>query len=136
MIGRAIAAMAEINISSNQVADIVGVIDEIAFQTNLPAPNASVEAVRAVDQGRADIAQVSQEQANGIDQVNTNMDDLTQQNSALAEQVSAASSAMNDQTATMNKQIRFLKPANLYQHNQDLIGIRRQPMLIKILVMR
>jgi methyl-accepting chemotaxis protein len=52
VVGKAVAAMAEINTSSKKIADIIGVIDSIAFQTNLLALNAAVEAARAGEQGR------------------------------------------------------------------------------------
>jgi methyl-accepting chemotaxis protein len=49
---QAVNAMAEINKSSKKIADIITVIDEIAFQTNLLALNAAVEAARAGEHGR------------------------------------------------------------------------------------
>ena len=49
---KAVFAMDEINKSSKKIADIINVIDEIAFQTNLLALNAAVEAARAGEQGR------------------------------------------------------------------------------------
>ncbi len=49
---KAVEAMAEINKSSKKIADIITVIDEIAFQTNLLALNAAVEAARAGEHGR------------------------------------------------------------------------------------
>jgi methyl-accepting chemotaxis protein len=52
VVRKAIEAMGAIEKSSQQISQIIGVIDEIAFQTNLLALNASVEAARAGDAGR------------------------------------------------------------------------------------
>ena len=52
VIDRTVSSMKEINQSSQKIAEIISVIDDIAFQTNLLALNASVEAARAGDQGR------------------------------------------------------------------------------------
>jgi methyl-accepting chemotaxis protein len=52
VIGDVIATMGEIEHASVKIADIIGVIDGIAFQTNILALNAAVEAARAGEQGR------------------------------------------------------------------------------------
>ncbi|KKB63396.1 chemotaxis protein [Robbsia andropogonis] len=49
---RVVQTMTGINTSSRRIADIIGVIDEIAFQTNILALNAAVEAARAGEHGR------------------------------------------------------------------------------------
>jgi len=52
VVGRVVETMAGINESSKKIADIIGVIEGIAFQTNILALNAAVEAARAGEQGR------------------------------------------------------------------------------------
>lgn len=52
VVDEAIVAMGQINQASSKIADIISVIDAIAFQTNLLALNAAVEAARAGEQGR------------------------------------------------------------------------------------
>lgn len=51
-VGEVVATMKEIHDSSKKIADIISVIDGIAFQTNILALNAAVEAARAGEQGR------------------------------------------------------------------------------------
>jgi len=52
VVSQVVATMDEINNSSRKIVDIIGVIDGIAFQTNILALNAAVEAARAGEQGR------------------------------------------------------------------------------------
>jgi methyl-accepting chemotaxis protein len=52
VVARVVATMDEIHASSKRIADIIGVIDGIAFQTNILALNAAVEAARAGEQGK------------------------------------------------------------------------------------
>ena len=52
VVGRVVETMKDINESSRKIADIISVIDGIAFQTNILALNAAVEAARAGEQGR------------------------------------------------------------------------------------
>jgi methyl-accepting chemotaxis protein len=74
---RVIATMDDINASSKRIGDITGVIDGIAFQTNILALNAAVEAARAGEQGRgfavvaAEVRNLAQRSAQAAKEIKT-----------------------------------------------------------------
>jgi len=77
VVQRVVASMQEITDSSRKIADIIGVIDGIAFQTNILALNAAVEAARAGEQGRgfavvaSEVRSLAQRSANAAKEIKT-----------------------------------------------------------------
>ncbi|HIE1299001.1 TPA: methyl-accepting chemotaxis protein, partial [Burkholderia contaminans] len=176
VVGEVIGTMNEIDQSSQKVADIIGTIEGIAFQTNILALNAAVEAARAGEQGRGfavvagevrtlaqrsasaakeirtligesvervatgsrlvgtagatmqdiqqaigrvtgimtEIAAASNEQRDGIEQVNravSQMDQVSQQNAALVEQAAAAAASLEEQADGLRRAVGAFRVA-------------------------
>jgi len=98
VVGQVVGTMREIQDSSRRIADIIGVIDGIAFQTNILALNAAVEAARAGEQGRGfavvatevrTLAQRSAEAAREIKSLITSSVERVEQGTALVDKAGA-----------------------------------------------
>ena len=81
VVGQVVDTMASIKDSSRKIADIIGVIDGIAFQTNILAFNAAVEAARAGEQGRgfavvaSEVRNLAQRSAGAAKEIKTLIED-------------------------------------------------------------
>jgi methyl-accepting chemotaxis protein len=94
--------MNQINTSSRQIVDIIGVIDGIAFQTNILALNAAVEAARAGEQGRgfavvaAEVRSLAQRSSAAAREIKTLIDTSVQNVASGTEQVGQAGQTMRE----------------------------------------
>jgi methyl-accepting chemotaxis protein len=108
VVKRAVDTMVLIRESSKQIADIIGVIDGIAFQTNILALNASVEAARAGEQGRgfavvaSEVRNLAQRSASAAKEIKTLI-------GASVSRVEAGSLLVSETGATMTQIIDSVK---------------------------
>jgi methyl-accepting chemotaxis protein len=120
-VAEVVHTMGSINESSRRIVDIIGVIDGIAFQTNILALNAAVEAARAGDQGRGFAVVASEVRA------------LAQRSAAAAKeikdligesvnQVEAGSKLVNTAGATMDEVVDSVKRFSAIMHEIALAG--------------
>ncbi|MEP1329943.1 methyl-accepting chemotaxis protein [Pseudophaeobacter sp.] len=97
----AVSAMTEIEQSSNQIGQIISVIDDIAFQTNLLALNAGVEAARAGEAGKgfavvaSEVRALAQRSSDAAMEIKTLIDDSSKQVGRGVDLVGKAGEALN-----------------------------------------
>ncbi|MCW5662199.1 MAG: HAMP domain-containing protein [Piscinibacter sp.] len=115
VVARVVSTMDEINGASRRIADIIGTIDGIAFQTNILALNAAVEAARAGEQGRG-FAVVAGEVRSLAQRSATAAREIKALIGASVEKVDAGSRLVGDAGSTMNEIVASV------QRVSDMIG--------------
>jgi methyl-accepting chemotaxis protein len=102
VVGQVVSTMTAISDSSRKIADIIAVIDSIAFQTNILALNAAVEAARAGEQGRgfavvaAEVRNLAQRSAAAAKEIKALISDSVDKVDAGTRLVDAAGKTMNE----------------------------------------
>jgi methyl-accepting chemotaxis protein len=107
-VGQVVATMEQISEASKKISDIIGVIDSIAFQTNILALNAAVEAARAGEQGRgfavvaAEVRSLAQRSAQAAKEIKTLINDSVEKVGVGSQQVDTAGRTMSDIVRQVN----------------------------------
>lgn len=109
LVADVVKTMGEINASSKRVVDITGVIDGIAFQTNILALNAAVEAARAGEEGRgfavvaSEVRMLAQRCATAAKEIKQLIDDSVDRVSAGEQLVERAGATMDEIMVSVNR---------------------------------
>jgi len=123
-VGEVIRTMDAIQQSSRKIADIIGVIDGIAFQTNILALNAAVEAARAGEQGRgfavvaAEVRTLAQRSAQAAREIKTLISGSVAQVEAGSRQVADAGATMQEVVAAVQRVTQVIAEISAGVQNQ------------------
>lgn len=114
VVAQVVSTMTAIHQSSSRIADIIGVIDGIAFQTNILALNAAVEAARAGDQGRGfavvatEVRNLAQRSAAAAREIKGLISDSVSKVEAGDRQVAQAGRTMNEVVGSIKRVARIM----------------------------
>jgi methyl-accepting chemotaxis protein-1 (serine sensor receptor) len=109
VIRQVVGTMGEINDASRKIADIIGVIDGIAFQTNILALNAAVEAARAGEQGRGfavvatEVRNLAQRSATAAKEIKALIEDSVRRVDSGGQLVEQAGATMREIVASVQR---------------------------------
>ena len=125
VVSQVVATMGSISTSSKKIVDIIGVIDGIAFQTNILALNAAVEAARAGEQGRgfavvaSEVRNLAQRSASAAKEIKTLIDDSVEKVNEGARLVDQAGMSMTEIVARVKQVTDIMSEINLSSSEQS-----------------
>jgi methyl-accepting chemotaxis protein len=124
VVGQVVSTMNDISDSSRRIADIIGVIDGIAFQTNILALNAAVEAARAGEQGRGfavvagEVRSLAQRSAEAAREIKTLIGSSVDKVEAGSNLVGEAGATMNDIVGQVKRVAELISEMSAATHEQ------------------
>ncbi|MBP1208336.1 methyl-accepting chemotaxis protein [Duganella sp. 1411] len=125
-----VTTMGQIHASAAKIADIIGVIDGIAFQTNILALNAAVEAARAGEQGRgfavvaSEVRNLAQRSAGAAKEIKTLINDSVEQVDAGNQLAAKAGTTMTEVVASIQRVTDIMGEISSASHEQE-VGIEQ-----------